>query len=580
MGFRQKIRNIRDCRENSSIYGAYYAERIDENLIYFESRNGRDFAGNIFRVIEELSTGSYGDFKIHVFANPKVKLRIENLKERYNLKIDRIITTENEAAKTLERAKYIFTDSGIRYKYVKRDSQVFVNLWHGTPLKLMGIDYASEIPSLAHIQHPLLSSDYLLYPNEYMADIMLRAYQIDKVYPGRILLEGYPRNSVFFDDERRLDLKSELGFEGMEVFIYMPTYRGTVQKIDDKRDFIADFLSKVDEGLNDKQVLIAKLHPYDESNIDYGNFSHVIPFAKDFETYDVLNVCDVLITDYSSVLFDYANSKGKIVLFNYDEDEYLSSRGVYIPLEDLPFPKVQNVDDLLRVLNSPKDYDDTEFLDKFCRYDSIDATKNLCARIFTGEKTCREIGIVNQNPNVLIYPGNLDNCKTLFSMLSDDYNYFLTYKQWDAHFRQNLEKIVKIIPDNVRLLPFRSNLTPTFDEKRDYNKYLTSKDMECPESLERLFKRSFDRQYPNLDFTAIVDFDGTDADITSIFAHSNRNSIIRIHEATLERANTNVLRNALAKFNTIVAESSRMAEEVEKICSKNVKISSKIEDFF
>ena len=85
MGFKQKIRNIRDCKDSSSIYDVYYNEKIDENLIYFESRNGRDFAGNIFKIIEELSTGYYGDFKIHVFANSKVKLKIEEFQKNYNL---------------------------------------------------------------------------------------------------------------------------------------------------------------------------------------------------------------------------------------------------------------------------------------------------------------------------------------------------------------------------------------------------------------------------------------------------------------------------------------------------------------
>ena len=70
MGFKQKIRNIKDCKDNSSIYDVYYKENIDESLIYFESRNGRDFAGNILRIIEEISTGRYGDFNICVFANP------------------------------------------------------------------------------------------------------------------------------------------------------------------------------------------------------------------------------------------------------------------------------------------------------------------------------------------------------------------------------------------------------------------------------------------------------------------------------------------------------------------------------
>ena len=110
----QKFRNLKDCRDNSEIYNLYYNEKLDNNLIYFESRNGHDFAGNIFKIIEELSTGSYGDFKICVFATKDVVGKIKRFQKNYNLKIDKFITNEKEASKILEKAKYIFTDSGIR----------------------------------------------------------------------------------------------------------------------------------------------------------------------------------------------------------------------------------------------------------------------------------------------------------------------------------------------------------------------------------------------------------------------------------------------------------------------------------
>ena len=579
MGFKQKIRNIKDCKDNSSIYDVYYKENIDESLIYFESRNGRDFAGNILRIIEEISTGRYGDFNICVFANPAVKLRIEEFKKNYNLKIDRIITSEKEASKTLEKAKYIFTDSGIQYKYVKRPSQVFIDLWHGTPLKLMGIDYASEIASIGHIQHPLLSSDYLLYPNEYMMDIMLRAYQIEKIYPGKIILEGYPRNTVFFDDKRRLEVKEKLGFEDREVFIYMPTYRGEVQKIDDNRDFIVEFLAKMDEMLDENQLLIAKLHPYDESNIDYSNFNNVITFPEGFETYDVLNVCDVLITDYSSVLFDFANTGKKIILYNYDEEKYLSSRGIYIPLDELPFSKVQDADALINELNTPKNYDDNDFLEKFCIFDKIDATERLCRHIFTNEKVCEEMEIENSKENILIYPGKITDSFINFAQtISEKYNIFITYNQWDAYFKENCAEIIEMLPENVELLPFRFNLTPTFDEKKDYNRYFASSDMECPDSLNKLFKRSYDKQYQNIDFKAVIDFDATNPDVSSMFALSNANSVIWIHEDTFKKANANVLKNLLPKFGTVVADSSELAKKVREISDENIKISGNIED--
>lgn len=69
MGFKSKLLNLKDCAINSMIYDTYYNKDLDENLVYLESRDGLDFTGNIFRIVEELSTGKYDDLKIHVHAN-------------------------------------------------------------------------------------------------------------------------------------------------------------------------------------------------------------------------------------------------------------------------------------------------------------------------------------------------------------------------------------------------------------------------------------------------------------------------------------------------------------------------------
>ena len=74
-----------------------------------------------------------------------------------------------------------------------------------------------------------------------------------------------------------------------------------------------------------------------------------------------MNIADVLITDYSSVFFDFAITTKKIVLFTYDEEEYLAERGMYLELSDLPFPRVKTLDNLLDELRTPIEYDDTGF---------------------------------------------------------------------------------------------------------------------------------------------------------------------------------------------------------------------------
>lgn len=593
-GFKNKLRNFKDCAINSMIYREYYNGKLDEKLVYLESRDGLDFTGNIFRIVEELSTGKYGDLKIQVHAKPQVVDKIRAYQKRYDLKIDKIITKEAMATRTLEKAKYIFTDSGIRPKYVKKEGQIFINTFHGTPLKVMGKDNTAEEHRVGNVQHPFLSSDYLLYPNDYMMDKMLNSYMIEKIYPGKILLEGYPRNSVFFTESK---LRDELKLNDYEVFAYMPTFRGIFMDRDDESQKVdvENYLVKLDSKLKDNQVLLVKLHILNESKIDFNRFKHIRPFPKDYETYDVLNMADVLVTDYSSVFFDYANTGRKIILFNYDEEDYCSYRGFYFGLDELPFPKVQTTDDLIHELNTPKDYDDSEFIDKFCTYDNPDAVEHVCRHIFLNEKSCREVEIKNDKPNILIFAGALYNfgiASALFNLLHNidrtKYNFFITFKQWEDNILKNHREIFRIIPEGVEVLPLRFNLTPTIKEKLDYNKfYLSNEDMDCPKSLDNLFKRSFDKQFGSVKWDMVIDYDGYNHDETLLFTKSGQKTSVWVHNDMIQEIdckgnqNKNILREAYTNADNVCAVSPGLIKPTSELNNgmNNIRIIHNLNDY-
>ena len=595
MGFKSKLRNFKDCNLNAMIYNSYYNDDIDEKLVYLESRDGLDFTGNIFRIVEELSDDAYGDLKIYVHAKPHVVKKIEAFQKNYNLKIDKIITKEAIATKILEKAKYIFTDSGIRPKYVKREGQIFVNTWHGTPLKLMGKYNIAEEHRLGNVQHPLLSSDYLLYPNEYMMDKMLDSYMIEKIYPGKILLEGYPRNSAFFNESH--DLKNALNLNDKEIFVYMPTFRGILmdRNNEGQKNDVEYYLSEIDANLNDNQILFAKLHVLNESEIDFSKFNHIEPFPEGYEIYDVVNLADVLITDYSSVFFDFANTGRKIILFNYDEEDYQSYRGFYFPLSDLPFPKVTTIDELIKELNCPKNYDDTGFLEKFCTYDNPDAAKNICRHIFLKEKICEEKTIENDNPNILIFAGALYKfgiASSLFNLLNnldrENYNFFITFKQWEKNILENHEEIFQLIPENVEVLPIRFNLTPSVYEKLDYNKfYLSDEEMEFSQNLHNLFKRSFVKQFGSVRFDVVIDYDGYNHDETLMFVNSGVKSCVWVHNDMMQEIkckgnqNRNVLKEAYSKADNVCVVSPSLIEPTSTISGRtdNIRVVHNLNDY-
>ena len=561
---------------NSSINKSYN-EAIDENIVYLESRDGNDFAGNIFRIAEELSTGRYGDYRIYVYAKKGTVSKIERLQENYNLNIHKIITKESTATNILQKAKYIISDSGIRPKFIKRPEQILLNTWHGTPLKMMGVANVPEQHRIGSIQHTFLDADYLLYPNDFMCEVMLKGYMVDKQYGGKVLLEGYPRNSVFFDDERKDEFKSKLGFSDKDIFVYMPTYRGTIsnKKNTDQKDRISKYLNEMDGKLKDNQLLLVKLHVFNQSKIDFTKFKHIQAFPEGYEVYDILNMADVLISDYSSVFFDFAVSRRKIIIFNYDEEEYLSDRNIYFPISQLPFPKVQTVEDLILELNSPKDYDDSEFYQRFCKYERPDAARYICEHIFNGTDLCKEITVNNDKPNILIYVGSLSD-RELFSTLTRNLskidlnrvNVFLSFRQWDENIIENHESIFESIPDEVYFLPFRGMVNPTLSEKGNYDKIMKNElKGDYPAKLDDLFKRELKRYYHNLKFEVAINFDGKDLTEILLFKNFTTKNVLFLRNNEI---NKNILKELYSGYDLVICNTDNNDD--------NIRVNSLIRD--
>lgn len=588
MNIKNKLIHLKDSTLNSMVYRSYYNSKIDDNIVYLESRNGSDFTGNIFRIAEELSTGKYGDLKLYVYADRDVKDKIIQLKKNYDLKITKIITNSTLATQILHKAKYIFTDSSIRPKYVKKSGQIVVNTWHGTPLKLMGYDNPSERLSIGIIQQSLLNADYLLYPNDYMMDKMLNAYMIEKIYPGKVLLEGYPRNSVFLDKNKQSEFKNKFNLNDKEIFVYMPTFKGVVNnRLDEEQKNDVDrFLTEIDNNLKSNQILYVKLHPYNHSKIDFSKYDNICQFPEGYEIYDILNMADCLITDYSSVFFDYANTGRKIIIFNYDEEDYFTYRGLYFPLSDLPFPKVQNVSDLIEEMNKQKNYDDSEFINKYCKYDKLNSVSNICETIFNNKFSCNYKIIENNNKNILIYGGSLFNngiTSSLINLLDkvdkEKYNVFISFRPWDDFIKDNYIEALNKIPYDVEFLPFSYNIFPTFGEKLDYNRFFNPENNDKPgEKLNKLFKRSYDKQYGDIDFDLVIDFDGYNHDESLIFANSGKNNAIWVHNdmiqeiKTRNKQNPNILKELYNKFKHVCVVSPDLIKPTLEISGNNANI--------
>lgn len=509
-----------------------------ENTVLLEPQHGENANGNIYYLLKELSSNEeYKNYKLYLgvskkkYASIRKSIEGKNIKNVILMKVD-----SKQYCQLLAQAHYLITDTSFPTYYIKKEGQVVCNVWHGTPLKSMGRSEKTEYHRLGNIQRNLALSDYLLYPNEYMMNHMVRDYMFANLSNAKVLMEGYPRNEIFFDRESENEIKSLEKLEGKEIFAYMPTWRGTVNDINEGNEAIQEYFQEIDKNLTDNQLLYVNLHPFIADAINYKEYKRIRPFPKKYETYEFLNIADCLITDYSSVFFDFANTRKKIILFAYDEEEYLENRGLYFNFNELPFPNVKTVKDLIAELNSPKQYDDTEFLKKFCTYDNIDASKKVCHTVIL-EKRESEIRELpkNNKKNILIYPGNLAKNGITTSLINllqhidvEKYNYYITYST--RKVTPNKEVLLKL-PKQVDYIPILGIMNMPITHKilcMLYHRKIIGL-----ETLLKYVKEDYEyeikRLYGDTKFDTVVQFNGYEYKRMVLYSLFDANRVIYVH---------------------------------------------------
>ena len=252
--------------------------------------------------------------------------------------------------------RYIVTNQHLPEWFRRREGQVVVQTWHGTPLKRIGHDIADvRFADPAYLEKLAVETpnwSLLLSPNRFSTPIMRRAFRFE----GEILESGYPRNDVLRTrrDEVAAQVRAALGLPpDKRVVLYAPTWRddeyyGPGQY---KLSLYLD-LDRAAESLAGDHVLLIRRHP---------NVADEIPqagrgFVWDVSTYpdmaDLLAATDILVTDYSSVMFDFANTGRPMLFFTYDLEHYRDKlRGFYFDFEaEAPGPLLASSDEVIAAI--------------------------------------------------------------------------------------------------------------------------------------------------------------------------------------------------------------------------------------
>lgn len=580
--FTRKLKTKYKKYITSPKYIKYYKKLpIKSDYIVLESRHGDSLDGNIYYILKELNNKSYESFKMYLLVTQKSRKTLKHfLKLKKLEKVHVVIKNTTKYYKLLASAKYLINDTGFDDFFIKKEGQIYLNTWHGSPVKCLGKSSNSDFYKLGNIQKNFYISDYLLYPNEIMMNNMLKDYMIENIYDGRVLLTGYPRNVAFFDKKSKEIIRKTLNIRNKYVIAYMPTFRNKKNVIPEVETTI-DILKKIDNKLNNKQIMYVNLHPFVNKKINFSKFKHIKEFPSKYETYEFLNATDCLITDYSSVIFDYAITKNKLILYSYDEKEYLKKRGCYFKLDELPFPKVTTITSLIKEINNKKNQNYDKFIEEFCKYDNKDSSKKLCEIFLSGKKNNIEIKKAEKNnkKNILIYGGNLEKneiTSSLFKFIKNidrkKYNVYLAYNDIKNNYN-----ILKVLPKDVNYISIEGTINTTLLENILFRLYYKKS---CPNLIkQKIFKSmkfEIKRLYGNVKFDKVIYFSDYDFGIITLFSLFECNKVIYANKLLVRKYNNKkqkyILNYAYNMYNKIIVATKDIEPFIKTLINNYNKV--------
>ncbi|GAA3623446.1 hypothetical protein GCM10022419_131370 [Nonomuraea rosea] len=304
-------------------YPAQRTEPLTDATVYVVN-DGRLYADSVRAIYEERLRR--GDDREHIWI-----VKDAAFVPPGGATVVRAGSREHHAA--LARSRHIITNAFLPAWFRAREDQVVVQTWHGTPAKRIGNDQPHMArdprPPIWHRQAAEVRGwDLLLSQSPWATPVLRKAFG----YKGEILESGLPRNDVLNSPDRdtlAAAIRERLGLvEGKRVVLYAPTWRD----YDRKNAMVKLDLAKTREALGADHEILVRAHPMQA-------MPAVPDIAHDVTTYpdmaDLLLVADVLVTDYSSVMFDFAATGKPIVFYGYDLAKYSSKRGLYIDLPEL-----------------------------------------------------------------------------------------------------------------------------------------------------------------------------------------------------------------------------------------------------
>ncbi|HEX3023457.1 MAG TPA: CDP-glycerol:glycerophosphate glycerophosphotransferase [Lachnospiraceae bacterium] len=371
------------------LYIRYFLNmKMKDNWVICESFFGKSYSDSPKYIYEYLNKTYPGKYKfIWVINNKKTNIPYNPVKvKRYSIRY----------AYYLARCKYDVFNVRPPQWVRKRKGNVFLETWHGTPLKKLVFDQEEVTAASPLYKQQFYKQsrdwDYLIAANYFSSEVFRRCFMYNNV----MLETGYPRNDIMHyenRDEIAKGIRAKLGIPtDKKTILYAPTWRDDEFYGKGEYKFALQLdLHRMKQELGKEYVVLLRTHYYIADSLDVTGLED---FAFNLSKYDDISelylISDLLITDYSSVFFDYANLKRPMLFFTYDLEKYRDVlRGFYIDMvKEVPGPLLFTSDEVIDAIKNintiTEEYKERYevFYEKFCGLEDGHASQKVAEAVF------------------------------------------------------------------------------------------------------------------------------------------------------------------------------------------------------
>ncbi|ETI91842.1 MAG: Cps2D [Clostridium butyricum DORA_1] len=536
------------CKDGNFRREARYARyieknKIDDKMIMYESFQGKGLLCNPYAMFQYIvNEPEFKDYK-HVWVLKELDSSIINkYKSMKNVTFVKIYT--REYFKILSKAKYLINNVTFHTCFQKKEGQVYINTWHGTPLKHLGNDEnTNSMDAAKNMIRNMICSDYIISQNKFNTNAMKSAFILNDIYRGEFIEEGYPRTDTILNTDINY-IKNKLEEIGIKinkkVILYAPTWRGKVGKVTNNTSKLLEDIKILKQQVGEEYEILLKVHQLEYKYIEsISKDEGIYSIPVEWDANELLSITDILITDYSSIYFDFLVTGKPILFYMYDKKEYIDTRGTYIDViqENMPGPISYNINDLVKDIKDikgvnikyKKQYDDS--VKKYCSNQNGEVAKRIVNYIFKKEGTVLSSTCYNRDKkHILIYGGGFLNNGITTSLLNivnridyDKYTVSIVEADKNDLRRENLKKL----NPNAKIF-FRSGRMNCRMWEAYANKWVMRIGIDNKLSKhifpKNLYYRESKRLLGELNFDIMIDFNGYVPFWDFIFLNSNSNA--------------------------------------------------------